>query len=53
MTIPAHFEFHYVQNGVKRSVTVLAAFLFKTNPSLIAARGNEKKRSISEDLTDR
>ncbi|MBA1228556.1 hypothetical protein G7013_02690 [Pseudomonas viridiflava] len=29
MNIPARFEFHYVQNGVKHSVTLLTATLFK------------------------
>lgn len=28
MSIPEHFEFHYVQNGVKKSVTLFTAMLF-------------------------
>jgi len=29
MNIPARFEFHYVQNGVKKSVTLFTQSLFK------------------------
>ena len=29
MNIPDHFEFHYVQNGVKKSVTLLTEALFR------------------------
>jgi hypothetical protein len=32
MSIPAHFEFHYVQNGVKHSVTLFTATLFNKIP---------------------
>lgn len=29
MNIPEHFEFHYVENNVKKSVTLLTGMLFK------------------------
>ena len=33
MSIPEHFEFHYVENGVKKSVTLFPALLFNRNPA--------------------
>jgi hypothetical protein len=33
MSIPEHFEFHYVQNGVKKSVTLFTAMLFNKAPA--------------------
>ncbi len=33
MSIPEHFEFHYVQNGVKKSVTLFTAMLFNKTPA--------------------
>ncbi|MEE5172234.1 hypothetical protein V2K54_00820 [Pseudomonas alliivorans] len=35
MHIPARFEFHYVQNGVKKSVTILTERLFKKPETLL------------------
>jgi hypothetical protein len=48
MNIPAHFEFHYVQNGVKKSVTLFTASLFQTNPRVNTARLNQTPRLASE-----
>jgi hypothetical protein len=33
MSIPEHFEFHYVENGVKKSVTLFPALLFNKTPA--------------------
>jgi hypothetical protein len=48
MNIPAHFEFHYVQNGVKKSVTLFTASLFQTNPQANTAWLNQQPQRVSE-----
>jgi hypothetical protein len=48
MNIPAHFEFHYVQNGVKKSVTLVTALLFQTHTPGQAARTHNTSRPDSQ-----
>ena len=38
MNIPARFELHYVQNGVKQSVTILTDTLFKKPAPVLSLR---------------
>lgn len=48
MNIPEHFEFHYVENGVKKSVTLFTAMLFRKPPSRGALPRARKTASINE-----
>jgi hypothetical protein len=52
MTIPAHFEFHYVQNGVKKSVTLFTRLLFKPDPPHPALPRDKQLRSIRDQRMD-
>jgi len=48
MTIPAQFEFHYVHNGVKKSVTLFTALLFKADRPHTASRRDKQLRPIRD-----
>jgi hypothetical protein len=52
MTIPAQFEFHFVQNGVKKSVTLFTALLFKADPPHTALRRDKQLRPIRDQRMD-
>lgn len=51
MNIPAHFEFHYVHNGVKQSVTLLTTALFK-NARCIDDTRIEKKNHVQQAISE-
>lgn len=52
MHIPDRFEFHYVQNGVKKSVTLLTEALFKQPINVESPNRSTAPRTVAQTRTD-